>query len=68
MKFNIIKKGFILLSAFSLVTFTACTDLEPQEEDSIVIESTGGWSSLPVILLNCWCAAYNDLSAFTDQC
>lgn len=66
MKSKNIFRGLLLLSAFSLAIFTACTNLELEEQDSIVIENsgTGFQAGDPAELL---VAAYNDLSAFADQ-
>jgi len=51
--------------AFSMVAFYGCTDLEIEEVDSVVIESEGGPAAGdPAQLVE---AAFNDLSAFTDQ-
>lgn len=66
MKLKFILKGLFALSAFSLVFTTACTDLEIEEKDSIVLDSGGSGFQAgdPTELL---AAAYNDLSAFADQ-
>lgn len=58
--------AFFLLSALSLFLVPACTDLEPDEKDSIVLGETGGGfvKGDPTALL---ASAYTDLGAFTDQ-
>lgn len=51
--------------AFSFLAFNSCTDLQIDEVDSIVIESSGGANAGdPAQLVE---SAYNDLSVFTDQ-
>ena len=66
MKLYQFSKGLLALAALGLVGLSSCTDLEVEEKDSIVIESSGGGFTAgdPTQLLE---AAYNDLSAFTDQ-
>lgn len=64
---NYLKIGkFFLLGGLALWGTTACTDLEVEERDSIVTESSGGGfvAGDPTELLN---SAYGDLGAFTDQ-
>ncbi len=57
--------AFFLFSA-GLFLFQACTDLEPEEKDSIVLVDEGGdfVPGDPAALL---ASAYTDLGAFTDQ-
>lgn len=56
---------FFLLGGLAFGATTACTDLQVEERDSIVIESAGGFvAGDPGELLN---SAYGDLGAFTDQ-
>ncbi len=65
MKSNYLSKGVIATVAFSFLAFNSCTDLQIEEIDSIVIESSGGASAgNPAQLIE---AAFNDLSVFTDQ-
>ncbi|MBC6995578.1 RagB/SusD family nutrient uptake outer membrane protein [Neolewinella lacunae] len=65
MKSNYLSKGIIATVAFSFFAFNSCTDLQVEEIDSVVIESSGGASAGdPAQLIE---AAYNDLSVFTDQ-
>lgn len=56
---------FLLLGSLGVFSFQACTDLEVEESDSLVIESDGGTPTFnPTDLL---ASAYNDLGAFNDQ-
>ncbi|GAB5551007.1 MAG: RagB/SusD family nutrient uptake outer membrane protein [Saprospiraceae bacterium] len=66
MKSNILTKGLLLFSACTLLFFTACTDLEVEGTDSVILEPNedGFTAGDPTQLLE---AALNDLSAFTDQ-
>ncbi len=56
----------VLLGVLSLFLAAACTDLEPEESDSIVLVDAGGGfvPGDPGELLT---SAYKDLGAFTDQ-
>ncbi len=56
---------FLLVSLTGVFSFSACTDLEVDERDSIVVESTdeGFKGDGPALLAS----AYNDLGAFNDQ-
>jgi hypothetical protein len=58
--------AFFLFGALGLFLFQACTDLEPEERDSIVLVDEGGGfvPGDPAALL---ASAYTDLGAFTDQ-
>lgn len=65
MKSNYLSKGLLATMAFSFLAFNSCTDLQIDEVDSIVIESSGGANAGdPAQLVE---SAYNDLSVFTDQ-
>ena len=57
---------FLLFGVLGLFAFSACTDLKPDEKDSIVSsDATGGFvPGDPTQLL---ISAYKDLGAFTDQ-
>ncbi len=56
----------ITLASLAIMGLWSCTDLNVEEPDSIVLESTGGTPDPgdPVALLT---GLYNDLGAFTDQ-
>ncbi len=58
--------AFFLLGTLSLFLFQACTDLEPEERDSIVVIDEGG-TFTPVDPSQTLASAYTDLGAFTDQ-
>lgn len=65
MKFSNLSKGLFAATFMSMLAFTSCTDLEVEEFDSEIIESSGGAvAGDPAELVN---TAYNNLSAFTDQ-
>lgn len=64
MTYNKFSKLFAI-GAFSLFAATACTDLQLEEKESIVLSSTGGFKpGDPTQLL---ISSYKDLGAFTDQ-
>ncbi len=55
----------LLLSTLGLMAMASCTNLDVEEQDSIIVESSGGFTAGdPTALLD---AAYNDLGAYTDQ-
>lgn len=57
--------GLLVVTALSFFAFQACTDLEVEEFDSVVVEgSDGAAAGNPAELVD---AAYNDLSVFADQ-
>lgn len=56
----------LLLGALSLFLFSACTDLEPNAKDSIVLVDAGG-GFVPGDPGELLISAYKDLGAFTDQ-
>lgn len=57
--------NFLLLCACSISIFSACTDLQVEEVDSIITEQEDGtFSGDPTALLE---SAYKDLGAFIDQ-
>lgn len=66
MKLNYQIKGLLAFVVFSLLSFTACTDLEPDGTDSVIREVVDGTAipGNPGELVN---AAYENLNAFTDQ-
>ena len=65
MTYNKFSKHFLLGSLSVLLTFSACTNLETDEVDSIVIDGSGGTTAgNPTEIL---AGTYSDLSAFTDQ-
>ncbi|MBI1225664.1 MAG: RagB/SusD family nutrient uptake outer membrane protein [Bacteroidetes bacterium] len=56
---------FLLIGMVGMVTIPACTDLEVAESDSVVVESSGGFTAgNPTDLLS---SAYNDLGDWNDQ-
>jgi starch-binding outer membrane protein, SusD/RagB family len=60
---KMIKYSLLGATAFTML-FSACTDLESVEKDSIVIKAGGADKLDPTALLE---GAYKDLGAFTDQ-
>lgn len=65
MKYNKFSNKY-LLAFLAVSAFAACTDLEVQEKDSIVVEDAGGGfkAGNPTDLL---VASYKNLGTFTDQ-
>ncbi len=62
---NLYNIKYIIFGFLSMLFVFSCTNLQVDEKDSIVIESSGGFQSGdPTELLN---SAYTDLSAFCDQ-
>ena len=58
--------AYFLFGALGLFLVQACTDLEPEEKDSIVLVSDdGGFTPGDASAL--LASAYTDLGAFTDQ-
>jgi len=65
MKFSNLSKGLFAATFMSMLAFTSCTDLQVEEFDSEIIDTSGGAvAGDPAELIN---TAYNNLSAFTDQ-
>ncbi|MEZ4961654.1 MAG: RagB/SusD family nutrient uptake outer membrane protein [Saprospiraceae bacterium] len=65
MKQNKFTLLFQFVMAGMILSFSACTDLEVQETDSLVVAGSGGFTKGdPAALLS---SAYTDLGAFNDQ-
>lgn len=65
MQINKLTKGLLLLVVLAVAVGPACTTLEVNELDSVIVETeTGEFSGDPTELLE---SAYNDLNAFGDQ-
>lgn len=65
MNFNKISQFFFVSAGLGLAFLPACTNLEGNEVDSIIVESaSGAFQGNPTELLE---SAYNDLGAFGDQ-